>query len=114
MGYKKATPFKMAPKTPLMKALVGNQDRLPQHLKDEILAAPETPAKQTRTDSGNKAKTPIGVVNGRKFDAPLTHAYELGRVHAEKGKDGRAVQRSFNEAQNKAYLQGKSAYYNKK
>lgn len=45
MGYKKATPFKMAPKTPLMKALVGNQDRLPQHLKDEILAAKETPAK---------------------------------------------------------------------
>jgi hypothetical protein len=114
MGYKKAGPFKMAPKTPLMKALVGNQNKLPQHLQDAIKAAPESPAKQTRTDSGNKASTPIGVVNGRKFDAPLTHAYELGRTHASKGKDGRAVQRSFNEAQNKAYLQGKSAYYNKK
>ena len=45
MGYKKATPFKMAPKTPLMKALVGNQKNLPQHLQEKILAAPETPSK---------------------------------------------------------------------
>ena len=45
MGYKKAGLFKMAPKTPLMKALVGNQDRLPQHLKDKILAAEESPNK---------------------------------------------------------------------
>jgi hypothetical protein len=28
-----------------MKALVGKQGNLPQHLKDKILAAPETPAK---------------------------------------------------------------------
>ena len=45
MGYKKATPFKMAPKTPLMKALVGKQKNLPQHLQEKILAAPETPSK---------------------------------------------------------------------
>lgn len=34
------SPFKMLPKTPFMKALVGNQHRLPKHLKDAILAAP--------------------------------------------------------------------------
>ncbi len=51
MGMKgpKAKPmsalFKMNPKTPFMKALVGKQGNLPQHLKDKILAAPETPAK---------------------------------------------------------------------
>jgi hypothetical protein len=45
MGYKKSGPFKMAPKTPLMKALVGNQDKLPQHLQEAIKAAPETPSK---------------------------------------------------------------------
>lgn len=45
MGYKKAGPFKMMPKTPLMKALVGNQDKLPQHLQEAIKAAPETPGK---------------------------------------------------------------------
>ncbi len=41
MGY---SPFKMAPKTPLMKKLVGNQDKLPQQLQDAIKAAPESPA----------------------------------------------------------------------
>jgi hypothetical protein len=40
-----SSPFKMAPKTPFMKALVGKQGNLPQHLKDKILDAPETPAK---------------------------------------------------------------------
>lgn len=34
------SPFKMSPKTPFMKALVGNQNRLPEHLKKAILAAP--------------------------------------------------------------------------
>lgn len=34
------SPFKMMPKTPLMKALVGKQNRLPEHLKKAILAAP--------------------------------------------------------------------------
>lgn len=46
MGY---SPFKMAPKSPLMKKLVGNQDKLPQQLQDAIKAAPESPAKQTKT-----------------------------------------------------------------
>ena len=34
------SPFKMNPKTPLMKALVGKQDNLPQQLQDAIKAAP--------------------------------------------------------------------------
>lgn len=40
------SPFKMAPKSPLMKALKGNQHKLPQHLQEAIKAAPESPAKQ--------------------------------------------------------------------
>lgn len=39
------SPFKMNPKSPLMKALVGKQGNLPQHLQDAIKAAPESPAK---------------------------------------------------------------------
>ena len=38
-------PFKMMGKSPLMKKLVGNQSRLPEHLKAKIKAAPESPAK---------------------------------------------------------------------
>ena len=34
------TPFKMNPKTPLMKALTGKQGNLPQQLQDAIKAAP--------------------------------------------------------------------------
>ena len=46
MGYK-SSPFKMAPKSPMLKALKGNQGKLPQQLQDAIKAAPESPAKQT-------------------------------------------------------------------
>ena len=38
-------PFKMMGKSPLMKKLVGNQSKLPEHLKAKIEAAPESPAK---------------------------------------------------------------------
>tara|TARA_R100001377_G_scaffold49220_1_gene28509 strand:- start:186 stop:800 length:615 start_codon:yes stop_codon:yes gene_type:complete len=48
MPYNK-TPFKMMGKSPLMKALVGGQESLPDHLKDAIKASPAkkySPAKQ--------------------------------------------------------------------
>jgi hypothetical protein len=38
-------PFKLMGKSPLMKKLVGNQHRLPEHLKAKIKAAPESPNK---------------------------------------------------------------------
>ena len=38
-------PYKQNPKSPILKALVGKQNRLPQHLQDAIKAAPESPAK---------------------------------------------------------------------
>jgi len=39
--------YKQQPKSPMLKALKGNQGKLPQHLQDAIKAAPESPAKQT-------------------------------------------------------------------
>ena len=39
--------YKQNPKSPVLKALKGNQGKLPQHLQDAIKAAPESPAKQT-------------------------------------------------------------------
>ena len=48
MSYKRS-PFKMAPKSPLTKALKGNQGKLPQQLQEAIKAAPESPAKQTKS-----------------------------------------------------------------
>ena len=49
------SPFKMNPKGPLMKALVGKQKNLPQQLKDAIEAAPESPVK--KTEGKDKIKT---------------------------------------------------------
>lgn len=56
MGYK-SSPFKMAPKSPLAKALKGNQHKLPQHLQDAIKAAPESPAKKKGPKPKGKPKT---------------------------------------------------------
>ena len=39
--------YKQNPKSPVLKALKGNQGKLPQQLQDFIEAAPESPAKQT-------------------------------------------------------------------
>ena len=50
------TPFKMKGKSPMMKALIGKQSRLPEHLKAKILAAPESPTKMIKK-SPAKAKT---------------------------------------------------------
>ena len=41
--------YKQNPKSPVLKALKGNQRKLPQHLQDAIKAAPESPAKQTKS-----------------------------------------------------------------
>ena len=57
------SPFKMNPKTPLMKALVGKQGNLPQHLQDAIKAAPESPAKsygKSPMKKENTGKKPTG------------------------------------------------------
>jgi hypothetical protein len=67
MSYNKS-PFKMAPKSPLTKALKGNQGKLPQHLQEAIKAAPESPAKAMtgpgiRPEAG---KTGMGGENSAK------------------------------------------------
>jgi len=79
MSYNKS-PFKMAPKSPLTKALKGNQGKLPQHLQEAIKAAPESPAKamtgpgvrpeagKTGTGGANSAK---GVNAKPKYDKEL-------------------------------------------
>jgi len=68
-----ASPFKMQPKSPMMKALVGKQHRLPDHLKKAIEAAPESPAKSygSKKDSpmksyGSKKKSPMMKDPGKK------------------------------------------------
>lgn len=61
-----ASPFKMKPKTPMMNALVGKQANLPQHLKEKILAAPETAKK----GSPGKKDSPVKS-HGYKKASPM-------------------------------------------
>jgi len=67
MSYNKS-PFKMAPKSPLTKALKGNQSKLPQHLQEAIKAAPESPAKAITGPGVQKeaGKTGTGGANSAK------------------------------------------------
>lgn len=55
------SPFKMNPKSPFMKALVGKQGNLPQHLQDAIKAAPESPAKSYGKSPMKKTGKPVDV-----------------------------------------------------
>ena len=62
------TPLKMAKDSPMAKALIGNQDRLPDQLKEKILAAPEdSPA--TKLEAGSITMKPDSDVEKyRKLD----------------------------------------------
>lgn len=56
------SPFKMNPKTPFMKALVGKQGNLPEHLKKAILDAPAKKTdKQFEKRQGSKETKDVGV-----------------------------------------------------
>lgn len=108
------SPFKMKPKTPMMKALVGKQGNLPQHLQDKIKAAPESPAKSygSKTKSPVMKKTnPYGDVvidtKKEKRDRPkdkaknivTTETVEKGRSASRAGKLKKALEnKDFDEA----------------
>ena len=53
---KSALPMSM-PDSPMKKALVGNQNRLPQGLQDDIKAAPEAPTKMYGGKKGDESKS---------------------------------------------------------
>jgi len=48
--------YKQNFKSPILKALVGKQGNLPQHLQDAIKAAPESPAKKKRPTPAEEKK----------------------------------------------------------
>jgi hypothetical protein len=102
--------FKMNPKTPFMKALVGKQGNLPQYLKQAIL---DTPAKKAteklESQQGTKETKDAGVTYyGTKQDLATSdgpsenQASDSGRVYASSTKaDGtktRPSTQSFKKA----------------
>lgn len=84
-----SSPFKMAPKTPFMKALVGKQGNLPQHLKQAILDAPakKTDKKfaEAKVDVGDKTETTTkDIGKGRTL---TTEKRTVKKLVAPKGRD---------------------------
>jgi hypothetical protein len=74
MSYNKS-PFTMAPKSPIAKALKGNQENLNAGLKAAIEAAAESPAKQT---TGKKEfKNPLSGKPVRQYKAAMVHPPKL-------------------------------------
>ena len=72
-GTKAALPMSM-PDSPMKKALVGNQDKLPQALQDDIKATPDSPAKMYGGKKGDMSKSkrdyesPAKMYGGKKGD----------------------------------------------
>lgn len=65
--------YKQSPRSPLAKALKGNQHKLPQHLQDAIKAAPESPAKQTKSKGVRpEPKRQMGPLDNRNPHKPGT------------------------------------------
>jgi hypothetical protein len=66
--------YKQSPRSPLAKALKGNQHKLPQHLQDAIKAAPESPAKQTKEQK-------YIVAENKKADKKLARKNDMKDSH---------------------------------
>jgi len=90
------TPFKMKGKSPMMKALIGKQSRLPEHLKAKILAAPESPAKMKKSPAKATSKAAKNLLKA----VPNKKAYEKLSDIDKKG---------FNKAAKKAGLPTKKS-----
>jgi len=99
MGYKK-TAFKMAPKSPMVKALTAKQEaNLPAALKAEIAAAPGTPTKQT-TD-----KKTIGGKSSKEVNsaADVPKSTSFGGINYNLGMQDGAGAHYYNEGYSSAH-----------
>ena len=84
------SPFKMNPKTPFMKALVGKQGNLPQQLKQAILDAPAKKVdnkkfEEAKVDIGGETKTTTKDIG--KGRTQTTKKISVKKIVAPKGRD---------------------------
>ena len=88
--------FKMYGKSPMMKALIGKQENLPEELKAKILASPakmygKSPKKKYKSDAQRKA------VHASKAESAMKNYMTMGKY----SKSGDAVQ--FGDSPKKMY-----------
>ena len=99
--------FKMKGKGPMMKALIGKQENLPDHLKKKILDAPETPMKskedRIRGRKGGTVKNVTERLN--EGDYKSARLERRGNVAGSKGKKAKAqrLRRKADESSQKFF-----------
>ncbi len=99
--------FKMKGKSPMMKALIGKQENLPDHLKKKILDAPETPMKskedRIRGRKGGTVKNVTERLN--EGDYKSARLERRGNVAGSKGKKAKAqrLRRKADESSQKFF-----------
>ena len=107
--------YKQNPKSPVLKALKGNQGKLPQHLQDAIKAAPESPARQVTAAEFAYEKSLKDKEMGKstKVIDKLTSALEApfsDKTYSELKKEKRAKQKAKYNAKSPA-KNYKKGYY---
>ena len=99
--------YKQSPKSPMLKALKGNQGKLPQQLQDAIKAAPESPAKQTTANEFAYEKSLKDKEMGKstkvvdKFTSALEAPFS-DKTYGELKKEKRAKQKAKHNAKSPA------------
>ena len=99
--------YKQNPKSPVLKALKGNQGKLPQHLQDAIKAAPESPAKQVTAGEFAHKKSLKEKEMGKstkvvdKFTSALEAPFS-DKTYSELKKEKRAKQKAKYNAKSPA------------
>ena len=99
--------YKQTPKSPMLKALKGNQGKLPQQLQDAIKAAPESPAKQTTANEFAYEKSLKDKEMGKstkvvdKFTSALEAPFS-DKTYGELKKEKRAKQKAKHNAKSPA------------
>ena len=92
----------------MMKALIGKQENLPDHLKQKILDAPETPMKKSKEDRirGKKQGTTKNVTERlNEGDYKSARLERRGNVASSKGKKAKAqrLRRKADESSQKFF-----------
>ena len=83
-----ATPFKMKGKSPIMKALIGKQNRLPAELKAKILASPaKATTKEVVVKGGKAGKSRAQRDYAKSLDKKASEAYMKDRSSRTGGTD---------------------------
>ena len=92
------SPFKMKPKSPILKALVGKQNNLPAELKAKIEAAPESPAKMMKKSPTKEKSVSFNdaFASARKAGKD-TFMYKDKEYHTAKKGEGKTYKASYDK-----------------